>query len=267
MTKTAILKLGGSIITEKRQGKPVLKAAFVKRVAKELALTLKQKPQLKLILLHGAGSFGHPLVYKYRLKNRRLKSDDFRRVGEVLNALRELGTQLAKMLTEAGLPLVPLQTSSLFQRSGGKTVLKNFSVIETIAEHGGIPLLGGDLALGDKKAYVLSADEIAVILAKKIKNAQIFFASDVDGVYKSFPAQKGEQPIGLLNRNDLKSFLRKNAAKDLDFVHDVSGGMMGKLKKMLALKRKKAFVFNGQKPSLINKSLMGEKVKGTTIWS
>ena len=266
MSKTAILKLGGSIITQKKSGKPVLKEAFVKKAAKELSLALKRKPGPKLILLHGAGSFGHPLVYKYRLKNQKLKIASFNHIGQVVRQLRDLGNELTKIFIAQGLPLVPLQTSSLFIRNKGKTILKNFSVIETILKGGGIPLLGGDLTLGGDRVYVLSADEISVLLAKRIKNSQLFFATDVEGVYKSFPPLKGEKAIELLQGQELKLFLEKNTALTTLGKHDVSGDVLGKLKQLTFLKNNKAFIFNGQKPHLISKALKGEKVKGTTIF-
>ncbi|TSC75325.1 MAG: aspartate/glutamate/uridylate kinase [Parcubacteria group bacterium Gr01-1014_30] len=266
MPKTIILKLGGSIITQKKLGKPVLKTAFVKKTAKQIAGALRQKPKLKLILLNGAGSFGHPLVYKYKLKNRKIETYSLRNIAEVITTLRNLGNQIAKIFAETGLPLVPLQTSSLFERQRDKTILRNFSVLETIVKRGGTPLLGGDLVLGGSdKVYILSADEIAVILAKKIKSSQILFATDVEGVYKNFPPSRSERPMKLLDRKELNSLIKKHGAIEKMGANDVSGQMPGKLKQLAFLKNKKAFVFNGQRPYLISKVLIGQTVKGTTV--
>ncbi|MEK7519328.1 MAG: isopentenyl phosphate kinase [Patescibacteria group bacterium] len=263
---TAILKLGGSIITYKNKGRPGIKTAFVRKVAKELSQVLKNKSKIRLILLYGAGSFAHPLVYKYRLKNQPLKNSSFIHIGEVINSMRELGTQLARIFAKEGLPIIPLQTSSLIQKSGEKSFFKNFSALETTLLYQGIPLLGGDIAVGgSNKVNIISADEIAVLLSKHFKNSRIFFATDINGVYKNFPPLKKEKPLKFLNRATLKLLAGRERKKLAVQKYDVTGSMIGKLKNLLSLQNREVFIFNGQKPLLIKKALEGEKMEGTTV--
>ena len=54
-----ILKLGGSVITDKTKEK-----TFKEKLMDDLALKIK-KANKQLIIVHGAGSFGHILAKKY----------------------------------------------------------------------------------------------------------------------------------------------------------------------------------------------------------
>ena len=56
-----ILKLGGSVITDKTK-----ECSFKKQVMDNLAKNIK-KADKQIILIHGAGSFGHIQAKKYRL--------------------------------------------------------------------------------------------------------------------------------------------------------------------------------------------------------
>src|SRR5258708_2350151 len=104
-----ILKLGGSVITEKRSGKPVIRTSQVKRLAREVA----RSTHSPLILLYGGGSFGHPLAHKYRLSGLALSKDALIGAGRTTSAMRRLGDALATIFLDVGVPLVPLQTSTL----------------------------------------------------------------------------------------------------------------------------------------------------------
>ena len=55
--KTIILKIGGSIVTNKGSSKPTVNYSDLRKIAKQLARIKKT-----YILIHGAGSFGHNIV-------------------------------------------------------------------------------------------------------------------------------------------------------------------------------------------------------------
>ena len=58
-----IVKLGGSVITDKTSDEPVLREGELKRLAHEVVSAGGET-----IVLHGAGSFGHPGAKKYNLR-------------------------------------------------------------------------------------------------------------------------------------------------------------------------------------------------------
>ncbi|MEE9188865.1 MAG: hypothetical protein V3U36_05795, partial [Anaerolineales bacterium] len=53
-----LLKLGGSLITDKSRPR-TLRLETLVRLADEIASALQQRPSLRLIIGHGAGSYGH----------------------------------------------------------------------------------------------------------------------------------------------------------------------------------------------------------------
>jgi len=64
ITETVFLKLGGSLLTDKTQSEAV-RLHVVRRMAKEIADAMARKPQLRLIIGHGSGSFGHVAAARY----------------------------------------------------------------------------------------------------------------------------------------------------------------------------------------------------------
>ena len=60
-----ILKLGGSLLTDKRKERS-LREEDLKRIGKEIAEGA-QAIKGGLVIVHGGGSFGHPLASKYDL--------------------------------------------------------------------------------------------------------------------------------------------------------------------------------------------------------
>ncbi len=67
-----ILKLGGSIITEKGAKTPTINNKNLKRISKEIKNALNHlntNDSNGLIIVHGAGSFGHPFASEYQIGN------------------------------------------------------------------------------------------------------------------------------------------------------------------------------------------------------
>ncbi len=58
-----ILKLGGSVITRKDSLTPTLDSNNLTRIAREIS----NSSHHKLIVVHGAGSFGHPYAKEYAI--------------------------------------------------------------------------------------------------------------------------------------------------------------------------------------------------------
>ena len=63
MTNMILLKIGGSVLTDKRR-ESTLREDNLRMVARQIA----DAKSSRLILVHGAGSFGHPQVVKYLIQ-------------------------------------------------------------------------------------------------------------------------------------------------------------------------------------------------------
>ena len=266
MPRTIILKLGGSIITDKQGGRPLIRRKLVRRLAGVLHHTWARDSRLKLILLHGAGSFGHPLACRYKLDGAKLNARQLKGAGETIATMRELGTELARVLIRAGLPVIPFQTSAMVRENRPKLSFMSPDaprLLREIVQKRGIPLLGGDVVFThDGRTKIASADGLAELLAKYFPGATLAFASDVDGVYPHFPPRPSTKPIKIMSRKIMEHVLsstRTNAN-----VRDVTGAMVGKLRSLLEAKNRMAIIFNGTKPEQLS-LLLKNKVIGTTI--
>jgi len=262
MIDTYILKLGGSVITEKKSGRPLV-TPRVKAIAREIMLFRSKKKSARLIILYGGGSFGHPLAHRYQLVDQKLSPDTLVSVGYTISAMRELGTRLATTLLDAGIPVVPLQTSSFTDVRQGTLHFSNLSTIHTILESGGIPLFGGDVVFSDHtRTTIVSADRLVVELARRLKKTQLFFATDTDGVYATFPPQKSEHPLATLDRTALRKLLKAQQSGNAGT--DVTGAMLGKLRALLHAHDTTAMIFNGNSSGSLVGALGGERL-GTRI--
>ncbi len=255
--RPVILKLGGSVITDKRSGNPVVKTTHVRQLARVIA-----KTRVPLILLYGGGSFGHPLAHQYKLSDRVLSPAAIMGVAKTVTAMRALGGTLTEIFLSEGVPVVPLQTSSLVYQRGGKLVITNYSLIEEILAYGGVPLLGGDVMLTDQhRTAIVSADQLATELARHFHSHKILFATDVDGVYEKFPPRGDEQPLSEISRAELRTMRVSRATQK---GADVTGAMGGKLQSLLPLRQTEVIIFNGLKRGTLAEVLRGKK-RGTRI--
>jgi len=174
---------------------------------------------------------------------------------EIVCSMHNMANLLTKIFLSSKLPVLPIQTSA--------ANLSNIQQIKQFLDAGFIPMLGGDMGFAKKnQAIVISADKLAVLLAKEFHTSRIIFATDVAGVFEKFPPAEKSKPFSVLFRKNLKNVLKKmNQQKNQ---YDVTGGMAGKLRTLLALKGKEVIIFNGTKPGNLTKALM-QKPIGTRI--
>lgn len=258
-----ILKLGGSILSEKKSGKPVLRTAHIRRLARELSSYHRHFPHTPIVLLHGAGSFGHPIAHKYNFHHQDLTPERTRGMGQGIHTVRLLADGMNTLLLRAGLPIVPYQTSAMVGLQKERLVFFHPEPLGAVLAHGGIPVFGGDVILDEhRKTAIASADDLAVHVAQKMQHARILFATDVDGVYRRFPPQKGEHPAARLTRKALHAIIGSGTEKHSRV--DVTGSMIGKLRALLPLRQCEVVIFNGQNPLALRAALRGKHI-GTTM--
>lgn len=247
-----ILKIGGSLITKKTANKPTLNKKNLTRICREVA---SAHPKSKLILIHGAGSFGHPIVaasgIDKGIKNQKQKIA----FAETQKLQNELNVLVCKDLQKFGMPAFPLQASASAIMEKGKLKYLDINVIKRCLDIELVPVLFGTPAFDTVQGCsILSGDEIAAYLTKKLKTKRVIFATDVDGVLDS--------------SNRIITNLDKEASKNLNGIPnskiDVTGGMIGKVEIFLR-NGLKCEVINGNKKGFIKRSLLGEVGLGTTV--
>ncbi|MCZ7402377.1 MAG: isopentenyl phosphate kinase, partial [Candidatus Methanoperedens sp.] len=220
-----ILKIGGSVITEKGSISRA-REAEIDRISHEIAAFRKDSDS-QLILVHGAGSFGHPQAMKYRL------NEGFDAQGAYLThaSVNVLNSKVVESLNNAGLHALPVHPLSSCLLENGKLIDFQLGQIKVMLEKGIVPVLHGDVVMDRTKgASVLSGDRIIPYLALFLKASKIGAGSDVDGVLDEKEAViKKITPFNFL---DLKKSIKGSGSTD------VTGGMLGKVSELLELASK-----------------------------
>ena len=261
--KLTVLKLGGSIVTRKKLGGGINKK-IIRRIAQEIKKALKAKPQA-LILVHGAGGRAHSLAHRFGLQKGALDQKAIQGAWQTHREVSRLQTDIAHILTQAGLAVLPLPSDILFYHQNHKLNFCGADLVDMILKKSWIPLLNGDMILDDQKNFsILSGDTIAAVCAQEFRAGLILFASDVDGVYTANPHQnKSARLLKRINPRVINALSKKTSVSPDS--RDTTGEMMGKLAKLTGLDAKATIrIFNGLRAGNITLALTGQPV-GTAI--
>ncbi|MBU1534406.1 DUF126 domain-containing protein [Myxococcota bacterium] len=249
-----ILKLGGSLITEKESLTPKIHERRLHNLAAALSQTT-----VPMVIVHGAGSFGHGPVQRMGLLNRTPGPDTSRGWSEVMSLQYALNNEVAHALRVAGLAPWPLQ-SELIAGPWASPLWGRQMLMETLT-HGLVPLLYGSPELAPDGTFdILSGDTIVAACARLLGWKTIIHLTDVRGVYAS-PVDFTGDPIPFIYADEPPPNLTPGSSKP-----DVTGGMSGKLSPLLALALcgVTSHIVSGEEPDVIHRILSGEQV-GTTI--
>ncbi len=217
------MKVGGSVITEK-SGEAVPKLEVMESAAEEIS-----KVDGRLILIHGAGSFGHPIAEKYKLHSGYLGRWQLKGVSELKVNLMELSRLFLSALTRSGVSAYPFMPSSFVTSKNGRIFYCALKPLRRVLGLGAAPLLHGDLVPDlDSGFSITSGDQLASFLAVKLKPRMVIFGCDVDGLYTRDPKRHSDAKlIRLLKVGDVEEKLK--SVESTDGV-DVTGGIYGKIR-------------------------------------
>ena len=258
MRTMQILKLGGSVITHKdKYFSP--HTENIKRLAGEIAASCSKS----LIIVHGAGSFGHPVAKKHAISDGLKKPEQLIGFSETHQAMTRLNQIIVDAMLESGVPAFGISASSMLVSKNGRLVDIDLSIIKRCLEIGLVPVMYGDAVLDTEQGFaILSGDQLIVRLAIELGAERVIFGSDVDGIFTSNP--KLDKNAKLIHSVSLSN----NTADvgDTTFT-DVTGGMMGKLTEAEeAIKAGTSVIFlNALAPNRVESALRGEKVMGTVL--
>jgi isopentenyl phosphate kinase len=254
-----ILKLGGSVVTNKNKN---LSANInnISRLSKEIA---KAKPK-KLIIVHGGGSFGHPIAKKYSILEGYTDFHQLIGFSKTRQAMIKLNDIIIENLLSENVPAVSVNASSLIVTDKKRITSTNFKIIEKLVKQGFIPVLYGDAVIDSSQVFtILSGDQLIVSIASQMGVKKIILGSDVDGVFSSDP--KVNENAILKDTLSVTEINSLNINKSLNT--DVTGGMLGKiLEARIAVDMGiKVIILNANKPNRVYKALKGKPVLGTIL--
>jgi len=248
-----LLKLGGSVITRKA-GWREADLKNIEMLAKSVARAWK-KSERDWILVHGAGSFGHPLVVKYGIDNGVKNTEQKLGFAITHEACSELSVLVTGALNTEGAPAISIPPATVILSKNKRIYSFNTKIIDDYMEAGYLPVLFGDMVPDiELGGSVCSGDQIISYLGKKAD--RIILATNKDGVLDDI-----EEVIPLItssNFSDISRHLKAPNSKD------VTGAMAGKIKELLELDTP-SYVVNGLKPERVEALMLGKKEICTEI--
>jgi isopentenyl phosphate kinase len=244
-----ILKIGGSVLTDKSSEAACARIEEIDRISEEIA----SNPS-GLILVHGAGSFGHIQAGAYGMPER------FSRVGirVIHSSVARLNRIVVDALAEAGANPVSVHPFSCTLLRDGRIERMDVDPLEEMVKRGLIPVLHGDVAMDTSRgAGIVSGDQLVPYLARVLNPGIVAEGFDKDGVIHE------GAPLIEVTREMLPSIEKSLGGSSGT---DVTGGMRTKVLELLDLADIgiPARIFNASRAGMVERALSGEAV-GTLI--
>jgi isopentenyl phosphate kinase len=253
-----VVKLGGSVITRKREVERVRPKALA-RLASEIASVRGAD----VIVLHGAGSFGHPGARRFGLAAppRTGDSPRIRARGAAIVAaeVRRLHLLVLRALVEAGASPASVPMATHASNREGRLAALDVAPFRAALEGGRSPVSFGDVvpdaAWGSS---ILSADTIALEIARTMHPDRVVFVSDVPGIFDGPPV--GRRRVLSELTPDAIAGLRPSGSGP-----DVTGGIRGKADAMWAIAGEgvDAVLISGLSDGATARALGGATVHGS----
>ncbi|MBS7646834.1 MAG: isopentenyl phosphate kinase [Candidatus Bathyarchaeia archaeon] len=259
--KPTVLKIGGSVITDKSKEMEVRMDAISRLADEILEANLKN-----LIIVHGGGSFGHPTAQKHAIKEGFKNESQIIGFAETHHVMTVLNGLFMDALIWRGIPAVSVTPSSCIMTKNGRIACFEDAPLRLLMRMGFIPVLYGDAVLDTELGFtILSGDQLTSFLALKFDAEKILIGVDVDGLYDDDP--KNNVNAKMFERLTLDELRRVQGKLGVSNVCDVTGGMPNKIAELIpAIEHGiRVLIVNASKPRYLYKALRGEKVKGTII--
>ncbi|MFW5917432.1 MAG: isopentenyl phosphate kinase [Halorubrum sp.] len=221
-----VLKLGGSLITEKDRPE-TLDGPALDSACDAIADALADGTVERLVVVHGGGSFGHHHASE-RGVSTSAGTSDAGAVMDIHGAMTTLNRLVLSRLHDRGVPAVPVHPLSLSARPDGPDgdLDLPLSSTATLLEEGFVPVLHGDgIATAGEGVTVVSGDELVVELAAGLGARRVGVCSTVPGVLD------GDGEV----LPSIDSFEAVADALGASDATDVSGGMAAKVRELLSL--------------------------------
>jgi isopentenyl phosphate kinase len=232
----------------------------VEQIAEEISLFF---PEKRFIIVHGGGSYGHPLAKQYAIRDGLTHEEQ--KIGFCLThqAMQQLNIKVVTIFINRKLPVYTISSSSIFIIKDHEIIDGSIMTIIKLLEQGFIPLLYGDTALdSEKRIGILSGDQLIAYLACTLRPERVIFLIDVNGICHKNPTVFHDAPvIEHFDRKTLNTLISDNT----DSGTDTTGGIFNKIDQALKMPCP-VHLINGHIKGNITKLLKGDTV-GTLICS
>lgn len=216
-----VLKLGGSVITDKTRPETVDVEAL-ERAATIIGRSLDDSD--RLLIVHGGGSFGHHHAAEHGVTST-AGTTDAAALFEIHRAMGELQDAVIDALHSQSVPALPVRPLSVASRSTDGSIEFPTTQLETMLARDFVPVVNGDVVVdGRAGGTILGGDEIVVTLSQALEAKRVGLCSTVPGVL-----DEGTVVSEIEDFEQVSSVVGESEATD------VTGGMAEKIRQLLEL--------------------------------
>ena len=253
-----LVKLGGSVVTNKARLRTPRPTA-IRRLAAELA-SLRQP----LLIVHGAGSYGHILASRHRLNEGGSTPARRKAAARVQADVRELDRLIVNALNRAGLAAVPIPPSVVLSLDDGRVSTMDLSPFLEFSSMEFTPVTFGDVVRDLRRGFsVCSGDLMMLELARAFRPDRVVFAADVDGLFTADPKRRrNARLLETVGPKDLSQIEFSSSSRT-----DVTGSIEGKVRRMFEIANHtgECLIVNGNVKNRVRDALRGRRVVGTRV--
>lgn len=258
-----LLKLGGSLITEKSRAETP-RPEVIARLAGEIARAARgaRGAPFRLIAGHGSGSFGHMAARESGIAEGLRSPEQLPGVSRTQERAAALHRLMVNALEEAGALPFSLAPSSCMVAAAGRPVAFHDEPLLLALERGLLPVLYGDVVMDRERGVSICSTETVFdavarrLLEKGHTVRRALWLGETDGLYDA----------------EGRTIPRVSAQDVLDSVGDpsgtdVTGGMRHRIESALELARLgiSSVLINGLRAGELERAVRGEAVQGTLV--
>jgi isopentenyl phosphate kinase len=266
---TVFVKLGGSLLTDKRE-REMPRHADIQRLAQEIERARRERPDLKIVLGHGSGSFGHVYASTHATRAGVQGAAQWMGFAQTADAAARLNRIVVGALLEAGVPAWSIQPSVALRCADGRVAAGPESTVQAALARGLLPVIFGDVALDSVRGgTIASTEEIFQSLDDALLPEKIILAGEVGGIYSADPLL--DAGAALIPEVTPQRFAEIRAGLGGSHGVDVTGGMAAKVEQALGWVAKRpnltVLICSGLEPDNLYQALIGEKAVGSWLRS
>ncbi len=262
MEKLTLIKLGGSIITDKNTPYTA-RPEKIRELAREIKTAWNKGH--RFVISHGGGSFPHTSASKYKTADGIKNKKDVLGLAIVQQDAFKINRIVNEILLDEGLPALSFVPSSFTFSSQKKLTGLFAEPILKALEIDALPIVFGDIILDDQTGCCIYSGEttldnlIGPLLKAGFKIGEVIQCGNTDGVYD----QKGRTIAKITpgSFREIREMLGGSKAVD------VTGGMRHKIEECLKMAGQgiDSLIINGEKKGNLLKAILGEEAGGTLI--
>ena len=176
-----------------------------------------------MIIVHGAGSFGHIIAKKYLLKK-----NNFLNFYKIHSSILKLNKIIIDIFQEKNINAIGISPLLISVTKEGRIESLYTKTIEKMLLKKIIPVLHGDVCFDkNNNISIISGDQIVSYLSRKLNIQKIGFGCDTDGVLDI-----NKKTIPIITPHNINKF--SNVIRSANCI-DVTGGLKEKIHELMKL--------------------------------